>query len=98
MQIGRLDERYRFSVRRFWSGAGVLGSIPGVAVATGVFAVLVVCRLVSLKSLLKVTSEAESSKDRKEMPMRMLRAVLGVSAETAWALGASVTAGLLLSS
>lgn len=82
--------------RRLRSGAGVLGSIPGVTVAAGALAVLVLLRFVSLMFPLKDTSESVESESEKETPMKVIRAVAAVFCETAWSFGVSVSAGLLL--
>lgn len=71
----------------------MLGSIPGAVVALGVFAVLVLVRLASLMFPLKGSSEATKTKHRKEAPMKMVRKIAGVIAETVWALGVAVWAG-----
>lgn len=86
------------SVRRFRSGAGVLGSTPGLMAASFASTVLVSLRLVSLMLQLKVPSEVHVNKNRKEAAMESLRAVAGAIAETVWALGVAVGAGLLLPS
>lgn len=82
-------------VRQARSGAGVLGSIPIAAVAAGVFVVLVFARFVSLMFALNDPSEAGKDK-AKEAPMNRILVVLSSLTETAWALGVSVSAGLLL--
>lgn len=84
-------------VRQVRSGAGVLGSIPIAAVAAGVFVVLVFTRFVSLMFTLSDPSETRKHK-AKEAPMNKYRmnVALGSLTETAWALGVSVSAGLLL--
>ena len=45
---------------------------------------------------LKGPSETVQSEITKGAPMKMVRAVVGAIAETAWALGVSAAAGLLL--
>jgi len=83
--------------RQFRSGAGALGSTPGVVFAAGAFAVLVMVRLASLRFQLKEVSEADSGKTGKEAPMKTVRAVTGASLETAWSLAVSAAGGQLLS-
>lgn len=87
---------YDVKRRRLRSGAGVLGSIPGVTVAAGALAVLVLLRFVSLMFPLKDTSESVGSESEKETPMKVIRTVAAVFCETAWSFGVSVSAGLLL--
>lgn len=85
-------------VRQARSGAGVLGSIPiaaVAAVAAGVFVVLVFTRFVSLMFTLNDPLETRKHK-AKEAPMNRIMVVLSSLIETAWALGVSVSAGLLL--
>jgi hypothetical protein len=88
--------RYDVQRRRLRSGVGVLGSIPGVTVAAGALAVLVLLRFVSLMFPLKDTSESVESESEKETPMKVIRAVAAIFCETAWSFGVSVSAGLLL--
>jgi hypothetical protein len=83
--------------RPFRSGAGALGSTPGATRAAGVFVVLVLLRLVSLRFQLKETSEADDDKAGKEAPMNVVRAVTSASLETAWSLAVGVAGGQLLS-
>jgi hypothetical protein len=85
-------------VRRFRSGAGVLGSTPGLIAASFAFTILLSLRLAILMLHLKVPSEVHVNKNRKEAAMESLRTVTGTIAETVWALGVAVGAGLLLSS
>lgn len=82
-------------VRQARSGAGVLGSIPIAAVAAGAFVVLVFSRFVSLMLTLNDPSETRRNK-AKEAPMNRILVVLSSLIETVWALGVSVSAGLLL--
>ena len=84
-------------IRQVRSGAGLLGSIPIAAAAAGVFVVLVFTRFVSLMFTLNSPSEAKKYKT-KEAPMNQqkFKVALGSLIETAWALGVSVSAGLLL--
>jgi hypothetical protein len=83
--------------RQFRSGAGALGSTPSVVLAAGVFAVLVMLRLASLRFQLKEASEADDGKAGKEAPMKTVLAVAGASLETAWSLAVAAAGGQLLS-
>ena len=84
--------------RQVRSGAGVLGSIPIAVVATGVFAVLVFSRFVSLMFTLDSPSETKKC-ITKEAPMKnKLKIAFGSLIETVWALGVSASVGLLLPS
>jgi hypothetical protein len=83
--------------RMLRSGIGALGSIPGVMIALGVFAVLVLIRYVCLRVQLN-DSPGTVSKGTKatETPMKG-RAVMCSIGETVGALGGNVAVGLFLS-
>lgn len=76
-----------------------MGSIPIVGVAAVAFLILATIRFASLMFTLKCTSEAESS-EMKEATMNkhLLKVSASTVLETAWAIGVSATAGLLLPS
>lgn len=86
-------------IRQARSGAGVLGSIPIAVVTAVVFAILVAIRFASLMFTLKCPSKTESN-DMKETTMNkhLLKVSASTTLETAWALGVSIAAGLLLPS
>lgn len=79
------------------SGAGALGSIPKAVASAGSFAVLVLIRFVSLMFILKGSSETgKNESEEGSMSNRKVRVLCSCIVETAWALGGSVAAGLLL--
>lgn len=81
--------------RQLRSGTVAFGSIPIAAVAAGVYALMVPVRFASLRLALDPTPETVDGTG-KEAPMSVARKLSGVCLETAWALGVSVAAGLLL--
>ncbi len=79
------------------SGIGALGSIPGVMIALGVFALLVLIRYVCLRVPLNDSSETASKGAKTtEAPMKG-HAVMCSFGETVGALGGNVAVGLFLS-
>lgn len=74
---------------------GVLGSIPGWLLVPVAFAVLVVLRLVSLV-LGNTKPETTTTQKGKVTPMARVMSIVPVVAETVWALGTNMLAGLPL--
>lgn len=74
---------------------GVPGSIPGWLLVPVAFVVLVILRSESLV-LERTKPEAKRAENRKVMFMVHVKSILSIVAETAWALGTSVLAGLPL--
>jgi hypothetical protein len=74
---------------------GVPGSIPGWLLVPVAFVVLTILRSVSL-ALGNIKPEAKRAKTRKVMYMAHVKLRLSIVAETAWALGTSMLAGLPL--
>ena len=74
---------------------GGLGSIPGWLLVPIAFVVLVILRLASLV-LESSKPEAKRAEKRKVMLMAHVKLILSTVAETAWALGESMLAGLPL--
>lgn len=72
-----------------------LGSIPGWLLVPVVFVVLVVMRFVSL-ALGSTKPETTKTHRGKEALMAHVKSILSIVAETAWALGTSIMAGLPL--
>jgi hypothetical protein len=72
-----------------------LGSIPGWLLVPVAFVVLVVLRFASL---VPGSTKPETTKapKGKETPMAHVKSILSIVAETAWAVGTSMLAGLLL--
>ena len=95
--LGRLDPEAAYSARQrqLRSGAGVLGSIPGIALALGAFVVLTMFRLAGVMLQLKEPSQVDTRKNEEE-PMKLSHVIGSVAFETAWVLLANVVAGLLL--
>jgi hypothetical protein len=71
------------------------GSIPGCLLVPVAFVVLVTLRLVTL-ILGSTKPEATRAQKRKVTLMVHVKSILSVAAETAWALGTSMPAGLPL--
>ncbi len=83
--------------RMLRSGIGALGSIPGVMIALGVFAVLVLIRYVCLRVPLNDSSgTASKGVNTTEAPMKG-HAVMCSIGETVGTLGGNVAVGLFLS-
>jgi hypothetical protein len=76
-------------------GVGGLGSIPGGLLVLTAFVALVILRFVSL-ALGTNKPEASREETKKVMLMVHVKSILSVVSETAWALGASMLAGLPL--
>jgi hypothetical protein len=76
-------------------GVGGPGSIPGWLLVPVAFVVLVTLRFVSL-ILGSTKPEATRAQKRKVTLMVHVKSILSVAAETAWALGTSMLAGLPL--
>jgi hypothetical protein len=76
-------------------GVGGPGSIPGWLLVPVAFAVLVTLRFVSLV-LGSTKPETTRTRERKVTLMVHARSIMSVVAETAWALGTSMLAGLPL--
>jgi len=76
-------------------GVGGPGSIPGWLLASVAFVVLVTLRFVSLV-LGSSKPEATRAQERKVALMVHAKSILSIVAETTWALGASMLAGLPL--
>ena len=74
---------------------GVPGSIPGWLLVPFAFVVLVILRFTSL-ALGSTKPEAKRAKKEKVMSMVHAKSMLSMAAETAWALGTSMLAGLPL--
>ena len=74
---------------------GGLGSIPGWLLVPVAFVVLVVLRFASL-ALGSTTPEATKTQKGKVTPLTHVKSILSIVAETAWALGTSMLAGLPL--
>ena len=72
-----------------------LGSIPGWLLVPVAFVVLVVLRFASLV-LGSTKPETTKAPKGKETPMAHVKSILSIVAETAWALGTSMLAGLPL--
>lgn len=87
--------RRLFDGHRLRLGVGGLGSIPSCLLVPIAFVVLVTLRSAGL--VLGITkSEAAGAEKGKVTPMVHVRSILCTVAETAWALGTSVLAGLPL--
>jgi hypothetical protein len=71
------------------------GSIPGWLLVPVAFAVLVALRSASL-ALGRTTPETPKAQKGKVTPMTHATSMLSITAETAWALGAGMLAGLPL--
>jgi hypothetical protein len=74
---------------------GGLGSIPGWLLAPVAFVVLVTLRIVSLV-LGNTKPEITRARKRKVTRMVHVKSILSITAETAWAFGTSMLAGLPL--
>lgn len=74
---------------------GGLGSIPGWLLVPVAFAVLVILRLASLV-LENTKPETTRTQKGKVTPMARVKSILSISAETVWALGTNMLAGLPL--
>jgi hypothetical protein len=74
---------------------GGLGSIPGWLLVPVVFVVLVILRLASLV-LENTKPETTRTQKGKVTPMARVKSILSISAETVWALGTNMLAGLPL--
>lgn len=74
---------------------GGLGSIPGWLLALFAFVVLVTLRYAGL-ALGKAKPEALRLEEKEVKPMTDSKSVVSVAAETAWAYGTSLLAGLPL--
>jgi hypothetical protein len=74
---------------------GGLGSIPGWLLILVVFAVLVTLRYVSLV-LGNAKPEVTRTQEEKVTPMTHAKWITSVAAETVWALGTNMLAGLPL--
>jgi hypothetical protein len=74
---------------------GVSGSIPGLLLVPSAFVVLVILRFTSLV-LGSIKPEAKRAEKEKVMSMVRTKSMLSMAAETAWALGTSMLAGLPL--
>ena len=72
-----------------------LGSIPDWLLVPAAFVVLVTLRLVSLV-LGNTKPEITRTQKRKVTLMAHVKSILSITAETAWALGTSILAGLPL--
>ena len=72
-----------------------LGSIPGWLLGPAAFVVLVTLRFVSLV-LGNTKPEITRTQKRKVTLMSHVKSILSITAETAWALGTSMSAGLPL--
>lgn len=74
-----------------------MGSIPFAVVASVVFVVLVIIRFASLMFTLKCPSKTELNETKETtMNKHLLKMSASATLETAWALGVSAAAGLLL--
>lgn len=76
-------------------GVGGLGSIPGWLLALFAFVVLVTLRYASL-ALGKAKPEVSRLEKKEVKPMTDSESVVSAAAETAWAYGTSLLAGLPL--
>ena len=76
-------------------GMGGPGSIPGWLLVPVAFVVLVTLRFVSLV-LGSAKPEATRAQERKVALMLHVKSILAITAETTWALGVSMLAGLPL--
>ena len=74
---------------------GAPGSIPGSLLDSVAFAVLVLLKFVSLV-LGTTKSETAGGQKGKVAHMAQAKSILSAASETAWALGTSTLAGLLL--
>jgi hypothetical protein len=74
---------------------GVPGSNPGWLLVPVAFVVLVALRFASLV-LEKTKPETTSTQKEKVTPMTNIKSILSMTAETAWALGTNMLAGLPL--
>jgi hypothetical protein len=74
---------------------GGLGSIPGWLLVPVAFVVLVILRLASLV-LENTKPETTRTQKGKVTPMARVKSILSISAETVWALGTNMLAGLPL--
>jgi hypothetical protein len=74
---------------------GGLGSIPGWLLVPVAFIVLVILRLASLV-LESTKPETTRTQKGKVTPMAHVKSIMPISAETVWALGTNMLAGLPL--
>jgi hypothetical protein len=82
-------------VHKPWLGVGGPGSIPGWLLVPVAFVVLVTLRFASLV-LGSTKPETTGAQKRKVTPMIHAKSILSTVAETAWAFGTSMLAGLPL--